>query len=80
MTEAQKLLGALTIWGGGGSAWAGGGCGGLKESNKPPRHSEYTENGAKNGRVPSFFDFKIAKNVVFYLKVLSKIHFQAYSP
>ncbi len=46
---------------------------GLKESNKPPRRLEYTKTAPKKG---SFPHLKIAKNVVFYSKVINKIYFQ----
>jgi hypothetical protein len=46
---------------------------GVKYVPKPP---EMYENGDKTCGFPALIDLKIAKNAVFYLKVLNKISFR----
>jgi hypothetical protein len=70
---AQKLLATPTI--------GGGECLGRgwwwwrksKELNTPPSCPECMKT-AKNGWFPALIDLKIAKDAVFYLKVLNKIY------
>jgi hypothetical protein len=66
---AQKLLGALTI--GGGSARAGDGGGGSQRSQIRPQDALEC---MKNKQFPTLIDLKIAKNAIFYLKVINKIY------
>ncbi len=72
MWAAQELLGALTI--GKGSSRPGGGGGGSQRNQiRLPSHPECIKTAQKRP-VPTLIDLKIAKNAVFYLKVLNKIY------
>jgi hypothetical protein len=55
-----------------------GGSGGSQRSQislpSRPECTKTAQKRRKNGRFPSLINLKIAKNAVFYLKVLSKIY------
>jgi hypothetical protein len=61
MRAAQKLLGALTIGGGGvpGQGLA------VEEVDKPPSRLKWTKTVKKNRRFPTLIDLKITQNTVF---------------
>ncbi len=74
MWATQKLLGAPII--SRRRARAGGGGGGSKRSIKMcPQAARNVKKWQKNGWFHTLIDVKIAKNAVFYLKVLTKIYY-----
>ncbi len=66
MRAALELLSALTI--NGGSAWWGGG-GGSRRSLVSPPAAPTVQNRHQNSQFLLIIDFKIAENVILYLKV-----------
>ncbi len=72
MRAVQELLGAPTI--GGGVPGPGVVVGVVKEVKKAFHVFREVRKQRQNRRFPALIALKIAKNAVFYLKVLNKIY------